>query len=84
MTERQYCCPSCGFRIFNRRLATCERCGATLPSELLFSREEIDALDADHEQSSEKWRVKDDKPNANGAIEIIRLPGVGGDWGGGD
>jgi hypothetical protein len=47
----KYRCPSCAFPIFNRRVPKCESCGVTLPSELLFSREQIAALDAEHEKT---------------------------------
>jgi transcription initiation factor TFIIIB Brf1 subunit/transcription initiation factor TFIIB len=47
----KYRCPSCGFQIFNRRVSKCESCGAVLPFELLFSREQLAALDAEHEKS---------------------------------
>jgi len=48
---RRFLCPACGFQIFNRRCAKCERCGALLPTELLLTAEQIAALDADHERS---------------------------------
>jgi hypothetical protein len=47
----RYKCPSCGFQIFNRRIAKCESCGAALPEELLLSAEQVAELDAAHEKS---------------------------------
>jgi hypothetical protein len=47
----KYRCPSCGFQIFNRRVPKCESCGAMLPSELLFSQDQIAALNAEHEKN---------------------------------
>jgi len=37
-------CPGCGFRIFNRRYAKCERCGCALPAAMLLSEQERQAL----------------------------------------
>jgi hypothetical protein len=78
MTDQQYRCPACGFSIFNRRLAVCESCGGALPPDLLFSSEEKAALDAEHERSREKWRVKDKKTTDSPAVAILRLPWLGG------
>jgi hypothetical protein len=49
-------CPSCGFTVFNRRVAKCESCSAALPVELLFSSEELAAIEAEHEVN-EKLRA---------------------------
>src|SRR5438128_6150580 len=37
-------CPRCKFRVFNRRHPNCERCGSALPSALLLSQQERQAL----------------------------------------
>ncbi|ABM35684.1 hypothetical protein [Polaromonas naphthalenivorans] len=37
-------CSSCGFSVFNRRYPNCERCGAQLPQDVAYSREEVAAL----------------------------------------
>ena len=47
----RYRCPACGFQIFNRRVPKCESCGTVLPPDLLFTREQIADLDAQHEKS---------------------------------
>lgn len=60
MTER-FVCPQCGFRIFNRRVAKCEKCAAALPAELRYSEDEIAALDADHEKSAAERRAREEK-----------------------
>jgi hypothetical protein len=45
---KDFRCPACGFRVFNRRCPLCEGCGGELPTELLFSAEEIDRRDREH------------------------------------
>jgi len=37
-------CPRCGFRIYNRRYPKCERCGVALPTPLVFSEQDRQAL----------------------------------------
>jgi uncharacterized membrane protein YgcG len=37
-------CPACGFRVFNRRYAKCERCASDLPPALVYSEQERRAL----------------------------------------
>lgn len=49
MSLDKFRCPACGFQIFNRRVTKCEGCGCELPSELLFSRDEVTKLDAQYE-----------------------------------
>ena len=39
-------CPACGFAVFNRRLAACEKCGAALPTALRFTEGELARLEA--------------------------------------
>ena len=46
-----FACPSCGFRVFNRRYSKCERCGRELPQDLLLTGAQIEKLDADAEAS---------------------------------
>jgi hypothetical protein len=46
-----FACPSCGFRVFNRRYSKCERCGKDLPSEMLLTSAQINKLDTDAESS---------------------------------
>ena len=72
-------CPACGFQIFNRRIAKCESCGAPLPSELLFSKDQIAALDAEHEKSRKaqeaRMRAGRSRSGDSGGGD------VGSDWG---
>jgi hypothetical protein len=37
-------CPRCSFIVFNRRHPKCESCDAELPSELLYSEAELQAI----------------------------------------
>jgi hypothetical protein len=74
--ERKFRCQACGFQIFNRRVPKCEACGNLLPKELLFTTEEIAALDARHEQSQkDREKAKRKSRNSNDS---------GGSSGGGD
>ena len=38
-------CPTCGFAVFNRRLAACESCKAPLPASLRFSADELAGIE---------------------------------------
>lgn len=37
-------CPSCGFTVFTNRYPKCEKCGQALPTELVLSKSELDAV----------------------------------------
>lgn len=50
----KYKCPSCNRGVLNRKVDRCLYCGATLPSDLLFSKEEIAALDEQERARREK------------------------------
>lgn len=54
-----YLCPKCSHVIYNRRLKTCGYCGAELPAELLFSAEEIAAMDKKEAALEEAQRKRD-------------------------
>ena len=85
MPTVKYRCPSCGFQIFNRRVSTCESCGAALPSELLFSQEQIAALDAEHEKSEKQRRARARSGRGDAAGDSgLWIDFGGGDGGGGD
>ena len=46
-----FSCPACGFLIYNRRHAKCERCKAALPACLLLSEQErVQLLETEREQ----------------------------------
>ena len=55
-TPRRFQCPNCGFAVFNRRVAKCESCAATLPIHFLFTAKELSILDTEH-QRNEKIRA---------------------------
>lgn len=81
----KYRCPGCGFQIFNRRVPTCESCGAALPAEFLLSREQVAALDAEHKKSMKERAARaragrDDGGDTGGSWDF----GGDGDGGGGD
>lgn len=87
MRAARYRCPACGFGIFNRRVSKCESCGAALPSELLLSREEIAALDAEHEKRRKERlaRARSGRGDSGGGDSGFSFDfGGDGDGGGGD
>ena len=47
-------CPACGFPVFNRRCARCEKCQAELPPSIAYTPAEIATL-------LQQDRVEDDK-----------------------
>jgi hypothetical protein len=59
-TATRFVCPACGFAIFNRRIANCESCAAALPADLLFSPDEVSAMEAEHARN-EKLREELEK-----------------------
>lgn len=61
MSADRFRCPECGFRIFNRRVAKCESCGAALPAELLLTAEQTAQLDAAHERSRQERAERKEK-----------------------
>ena len=69
MTTR-FRCPACNFAIFNRRIATCEACGASLPAELLFSPAHLALLDAEHAKNE---RLRKDMANEADEAERQRV-----------
>ena len=58
-----YRCPKCGFRIFNRRYPRCESCKTLLPSELVYSAEEVKELQSS-EVDIEKEQVRHKKDDS--------------------
>ena len=58
MNASKFKCPACGFQIFNRRVPKCERCGSALPPELLYSPEQLAALDAELKKNQEAKKRK--------------------------
>lgn len=63
-------CPACGFAVFNRRVATCESCSAALPSEFLFTREDLSLIESEHERNDE---VRKSLAREAAALEEARI-----------
>lgn len=66
----RYQCPNCNFPVFNRRVVKCESCKEPLPQEMLYSKEQAEAIDAEFEKN--KAQVARHRRNM----------GLGGDGGG--
>ena len=89
LSQTKYRCPACGFQIFNRRVQKCESCGHSLPTELLFTPEELKQLDTayararkEREESSRKSGSHDnsgfDGSDSSGAFDSGCDGGGGG------
>ena len=50
-TKLRFRCPTCGFAVFNRRVAKCESCAAMLPTNFLFTPADLAFIDAEHERN---------------------------------
>lgn len=51
-TNTRFRCPACGFGVFNRRLATCEACHASLPTDLRFTPADLQRLSEDEARNA--------------------------------
>jgi hypothetical protein len=61
-------CPSCQRLLYSRRHKHCGFCGAKLPAEVLFSDEEIAAIEAEQEamairRAKDKAKEEEEKKN---------------------
>lgn len=57
-------CPNCHRLLYSRRHKSCGFCGAELPAEVLFTAEEIAAIDAEREELAQRRaeaRAKDEE-----------------------
>lgn len=64
-----YQCPKCNGVIYNRRSNICGFCGGELPAELLFTAEEIVALDKDAAEAQIR-RTRNEKADAEAQEQI--------------
>jgi uncharacterized Zn finger protein len=70
MTEAsRFRCPTCGFTVFNRRLAACESCKATLPASLRFTEGELARLE---EESARIEKIRGDMAREAERVEEER------------
>ena len=53
-SQSQYLCPACKRGIIDRKVDYCLFCSATLPAELLYTPEQIAAMDAEESKMREK------------------------------
>ena len=54
-----YSCPSCQRALYNRRLTHCGFCGAQIPDNLRFTKEEIESLDRRMAELEEQRRQRE-------------------------
>lgn len=63
-------CPSCHRLLYSRRHKTCGFCGEKLPAEVLFTEEEIAAIDAEQKAMAirrAKAKAKEEEEKKNQA-----------------
>lgn len=76
----KYKCPNCNFPVFNRRVTKCESCHEPLPQELLYSKKQMESIDAEFERNkaqAERFKRSMGVPCSGGENA------VGGDFSGG-
>jgi hypothetical protein len=66
----RFVCPSCEKPIYNRRVETCEFCGEVIPSELLYSQNEVDNLDKQQTDSLKK-RTSGTNSSTSSGIDFL-------------
>ena len=54
-----YNCPSCQRPLYNRRLTHCGFCGAQIPDNLRFTKDEIESLDRRMAELEEQRRQRE-------------------------
>ncbi|MBI1771763.1 MAG: hypothetical protein HYR68_05365 [Burkholderiales bacterium] len=61
-------CPACGFPVFNRRYAKCEKCGIALPETIVMSRQELRDIrerERQEDESAAELKRKQARRSAN-------------------
>ncbi|MFZ6710283.1 hypothetical protein [Undibacterium sp. TC9W] len=61
-------CPACGFAVFNRRYAKCEKCGISLPETIVMSRQELRDIrerERQEEEAAAELKRKQARRSAN-------------------
>jgi hypothetical protein len=66
----KFVCPSCERPIYNRRIDKCEFCGETLPSELLYSENEVGNLDKQQTESLKK-KINTSSNSSSGGADFF-------------
>lgn len=71
-------CPACGFAVFNRRCATCEKCHAALPASIAYTASEIAGLQKKEQVEEEARARRSAKGRAAAAQRAVgsRSPGL--------
>ena len=73
-TSAPLACPSCGFRVFNRRYPKCESCGAVLPESIAYtpaeraSLFEAERLERELHEREQKDKEGDGAPGLQGDL----------------
>jgi len=62
-------CPKCGSILYSRRNVLCGVCGERLPSQLLFSTEEREAMERELTEIKRREKQARDSENAFGGID---------------
>lgn len=64
-------CPSCGFRVFNRRYFKCESCGARLPATIVYSDDERKTLQVTEEEAERARTTAEQKSRDDGGFNFL-------------
>ena len=70
--KKEYRCPQCNRFLYDRRRKNCGWCGAQLPEELLFTKEELEKLNQEMTQLQDERRQLKAKEDAKGKKENER------------
>jgi hypothetical protein len=62
-------CPHCQRLLYNRKLKNCGFCGEELPSEYLFSAEELAEIDAQMDAIEQQFRQAQCEENSQNPVE---------------
>jgi predicted amidophosphoribosyltransferase len=59
--QMAYTCPACERSILSRRNKLCSFCGKPLPSELLFTPAEVEAIEAAERERALAFKLREEK-----------------------
>jgi hypothetical protein len=86
MTEQRYRCPNCDTRIIDRRLAQCEGCGKDIPSDRLYTKEQLAALESEikRRQRARQRALDERRSRRSDDVDVNCISGGDGGDGGCD
>ena len=70
-------CPACGFPVYNRRCAKCEKCQAALPPSVAYTSEEIASMRQKERVEEDERARRSAKARSERAQRTARTRGLG-------